>query len=1116
MSNETNNKSELSPLKRALLVIKELQGQLDEIRTAQTEPIAVIGTGCRFPGGVNNARDYWQLLSAGRDAIREVPPDRWDIDQYYDPDTTVPGKMNCKWGGFLNEVDRFDAQFFGISGREAVSMDPQQRLLLEVAWEALENAGITDAQLKGSITGVFIGAFQIDYTMMQIAADLPVDIYTGLGNANSIIANRLSYLLDLKGPSITLDTACSSSLVAVHLACQSLRNHECDQAFAGGVNLIIDPLSTLITTKVVGQAVDGHCKTFDARADGMVRGEGCGIVILKRLRDALKDGDKVLALIRGSAVNQDGRSANITAPNGLAQVEVIRKALASASVNASAISYIETHGTGTALGDPIEVEALAEVYGQRDAGRCALGAVKTNLGHLEAASGIAGLIKAVLCFEAEAIPANLHFNSLNPNINLSGSGFLIPTALMPWRKGDEPRCAAVSSFGFGGTNAHLILSEPPAVEYKETAPGAGEQVYLLPLSARSEPALRALANNYIEYLRAQADTESLYDITYNTAIRRSHHHCRLSVAGRTGQELIEGLDSYLNDALAKTVSSGSGERRTRPQIVFVFPGQGSQWAGMGMQLMAQDEVFAQTIAAIEPEIAAQAGWSLVAELAASREAGYQESIDKIQPMLFAIEVALASMWRSRGITADLVIGHSMGEVAACYVAGAISLNDAVKIICRRSLLLSSISGGSGMAAVELPFAEAQAAIEEYRAAISIAVCNSPTSTALAGESHALAAMLAKLERAGVHYRTIKVDVASHSPVVEELCPELRGQLAEIKPGRATLPICSTVTAQPINGEDLTADYWVRNLREPVLFAQAIAATAQDNDKIYIEMSPHPILLQSIEESLQHYGYKAEVIASLRRQCDEALSMQVALGELYCAGYQVDWHRRFTTKARHISLPTYAWQRERYWVEASRPASAVRTEPREAFHNWFYQLKWRHKARKGSSITDLSNSRWLILPDGNGLARSLAALIEERQGQVVLISPATFNQLTTVDDYRRLLAANEPHYVVNLSAMAIEISPDGSVDKIIAAQQSICGRALALIQAAQAMSAGLIPQIWYVTSRAQAVAGAASGPALAQSLLWGLGRVAYLEASEIWGGLIDLDTNSSSTANVTEI
>ena len=651
-----NRLARLSAIKLALLA-RQTREQGSELSVLRAEPMAIIGLGCRFPGG-ESPEAFWQLLRDGGDAISEVPSDRWDWQQFYDADPAAPGKISSQWGGFLAAVDGFDAAFFGISPREAANLDPQQRLFLEVAHEALDDAGLVRAKLAGQRVGVFVASYHNDYATEQYGMLDAIDAYSGTGTSHSILANRLSYMLDLRGPSVSIDTACSASLVAVHLACESLRSGESKIALAGGVTLMLTPAVSIGLSKWGFLAPDGRCKTFDARANGFVRGEGCGVVVLKRLSDALADGDVIHGLVRGSAVNQDGRTSVLTAPSGLAQQAVVRAALENGAVAPDQISYVEAHGTGTALGDPIEVEALAEVFGERAPDRhIVLGAVKTNIGHLEAAAGVAGLIKILLAMRHEAIPPNLHFTALNPNIDCAADIFEIPTALRPWRRGEAPRIAGVSSFGFGGTNAHVVVEEAPLVTVGQTtlrksgsaiAAGSGgaPTANILAISAHSDAALNALASRYADLVRANPD--AVPDICYSAAQYRDHLSHRAAIVGTSAASLIDGLTAVARGDAPSAGARGHLKASEMPRIAFVFSGQGAQWWAMGRELRACAPVFAAALAVCDAALKPYLGTSILAELDRPESETQLGETSVAQPAIFAIQVAIAALLASWG------------------------------------------------------------------------------------------------------------------------------------------------------------------------------------------------------------------------------------------------------------------------------------------------------------------------------------------------------------------------------------------------------------------------------------------------------------------------------------
>jgi len=736
-----------------------------------SEPMAIIGMGCRIPMAPH-PEDYWKLLFDGVDAIREVPPERWDADAYFDPEPATPGKMNTRWGGFLEEVDQFDPYFFGISPREAARMDPQQRLLLEVAWEALENAGLAPHELAGTQAGVFIGISSNDYGRILLQDMALADVYDGTGNAQSIAANRLSYLLDLRGPSIAIDTACSSSLVALHMACQSLRSGESSLAFAGGVNLILAPEMTISLAQARIMSAVGRCKPFDASADGYVRGEGCGVVILKRLSDALADGDRILALVRGTAVNQDGRSNGLTAPHGPAQQAVIRTALENAAVAPAQIGYVEAHGAGTSLGDPIEFQALEAVLkpGRVAFGpRCAVGSVKANIGHLEAAAGVAGLIKVVLSLNHGIIPAHLHLQKLNPHISLENSPLTIPTESCAWPVGVTRRYAGVSSFSFGGTNAHVILEEAPTARERSVQTEIERPLHIVNLSARSERALKTLACRYRDYLAKNPD-QSLPDLCYTANVGREHFAHRLSLRAESVAQLSERLDAFI--AGARTGGSASRHTYTnhRPKVAFLFTGEGAQYTDMGRELYLTQPIFRQALnlcaEILHPHL--ERGLLSVLYPEPSVSAPLHEPA-YTQPSLFALEYALAEMWRSWGVRPDAVLGHSVGEYVAACIAGVFSLEDGLKLIAERGRLMQALAVKGSMAVAHEGAAQVVTALADDAGRLSIAAVNGPDNTVISGPDEVISLALKKLASAGLSAcRLETVSHAFHSALMDPI------------------------------------------------------------------------------------------------------------------------------------------------------------------------------------------------------------------------------------------------------------------------------------------------------------------------------------------------------------
>jgi myxalamid-type polyketide synthase MxaE and MxaD len=879
------------------------------------EPVAIVGIGCRFPGA-SGPGAFWRLLARGVSTVSEIPADRLDVKALYDPRPGVPGRMATRWGGFLEDVDRFDAGFFQMSPREAERLDPQQRLLLEVTWEALEDAGQVPSGLRGSRTGVFVGMWLGDWEARLLRDRDRVDFHMTTGSGRYAAAGRISQLLRAHGPSLVVDTACSSSLVAVHLACQSLWSEESDLTLAGGVNVILEPAITIAYSQSRMMAPDGRCKFGDARADGYVRSEGVGVVVLKPLGRALADGDRIYGVIVGSAVNNDGGTGgSFGTPGQAGQEDLLRTAYRRANVDGAGIHYVEVHGTGTAAGDPVELQALATVLGEgRPPGQpCVVGSVKTNIGHTEGAAGVAGLIKVALSLRHRLLPPSLHFDEPNPAIAWGTIPVQIRRELGPWPDIPGPLRAGVSSFGIAGTNAHVILEEAPISARPVQAEG---RTRLLPVSARSPEALASLATALRDVMSA-ADPE-LQDLASTAALRREHHSHRLAVLADGREAVGERLEAFLRGESVPGLASGRVRSGSPPKVAFVFPGQGSQWLGMGRQLLAGEPSFRAALERCDDALRELSGWSVIEELAAPAEASRLSRIDVVQPVLFALQVSLAALWRSWGVEPAAVVGHSMGEIAAAHVAGALGLADAARIICRRSELMRRVSGQGGMAVVELGLDEARAALGGRENRLSVAVSNSYRSTVLSGDVAALDELLGELERRSVFCRRVNVDVASHSPHVEPLRADLLAALHGIVARPSSIPMMSTVTGELAAPGSLGPEYWMRNLREPVLFDAALGRLIASGIDAFIEMSPHPVLVAPVQEALHRAGVeRGIVLASGRRGEDEDAVILESVATLWAEGCPVDWTRLFPEPGRVVSLPTYPWQRERFWYEAAR-------------------------------------------------------------------------------------------------------------------------------------------------------------------------------------------------------
>lgn len=888
-------------------------------RKALRDPIAIIGIGCRFPGGSDSPRAFWKLISEGRDGIVDIPSDRWSIKRFWDPDPEKLGKMYVRAGGFIQQkIDEFDALFFGMSPREAEYLDPQQRVLLEVAWEAIEDAGLAAERLAGSDTGVYVGGFMLDNMLTQLSPlnRALIGTHTAVSSTLSILANRLSYVFDLRGPNIAMDTACSSSLVALHQACQALRTDECALALAGGVNIMCRPENPISMCKGGFLAKDGRSKSFDARADGYGRGEGAGILVLKKFSAALRDGDDIYALIRGTGVNQDGRTNGITVPNPEAQESLIRRVCLESEVDPRNIRYFEAHGTGTPVGDPLEARALGAVVGRdRDPGDpCIVGSVKANIGHLEAASGVAGVIKAALCLKKGQIPPVANLETPNPNIPFEELGLRLPRGLEPMPSGQGPALVGVNSFGYGGTNAHAILEEGPSTaQQPPSRDDADGTPYILPISARSPKALQALAAAYGD-LATDDIGVTLWDLCHSAGVRRGHHDLRCAVVANSREELLERLAAVAEGTPTQGVARGDSALKGQ-QPVFVFTGMGPQWWAMGRELYDTDPVFRRTALAVDEVFRQVAGRSILDEMLAEEAVSLMAETHIAQPANFVIQAGLAAMWRARGVEPAAVVGHSVGEVTAAYVAGVLSLEDAVKVSFHRSRIQKKAAGLGTMLAVGLDQAEAAALLAGHGGRVSIAAANSPSATTLAGDQDALEVIAAELEQQGIFNRFLHVEVAYHSPYMDPLRPELLASLADLQPRAPEMPLYSTVTSHKVTGVAYDAEYWCRNVREPVYFAKAIDSLLADGHRLFLEVGPHPVLSTSIKECARANGIDCLTIASLRRGEPERAAFLAALGELYAAGTSIDWKRQYPEGGRFVKLPTYPWQRETYWHES---------------------------------------------------------------------------------------------------------------------------------------------------------------------------------------------------------
>jgi myxalamid-type polyketide synthase MxaE and MxaD len=888
----------------------------------QQEPIAVVGIGCRFPGS-NGPEGFWQTLCEGKDTIGPIPKNRWDSEAFYDPDPTKRGKMVARTGGFLDDIEGFDWRAFRVSPREAKFMDPQHRLMLEVAWEAFEDAGVPFEKVAGSRTAVFVGIMWNDYGKLQ-ALDLDgLDGYSASGNAFAFAANRISFFFDLKGPSVALDVSCASSLIAVHLACESIWSGESVMAVAGGVNLIIAPDSVIAMSKAGILSAEGHCKPFDASADGFVRGEGAGVVILKPLSAALADGDRIHALIRGTAAMHSGKTDWIMAPSSSAQEEVYRQAYRRAGVDPSNVDYVELHGTGTRKGDPLEARSVSNVMGAGSGrqGRCVVGSVKTNLGHLDSAAGIAGLIKTALALEHRRIPGSLNLKNVNQEIDLDALGLDFRTELGPWPAKAGTALAGVTGLSFGGGNVHIVMEEPPRTASEMASPEMAGS-FVLPLSARSDGALRKLAGEYQALLRGGISPQPLCAAA---SLNRSHHPQRVAVTGRTASELDDALGRWLTESAEQGATRSA---KTAP--VFVFSGQGPQWWGMGRELAQREAVFRDVLERCDAAVRRHSNISILDELGKDEARSRVQETQIAQPVIFALQAALTRLLESWGVKPAAVVGHSVGEIAAAYVSGALSLEAAARIAAWRGRIMHAASHLGRMVQVGLSREEADALVEPFGARLGVAAENGPRSVVLSGETDAVEAALQMVKDRGASARLLPVRYAFHSAVMNRFQGELMRALEGVEPRDPVVPLVSTLLGRrPSSGEAFTPTYWANQMREPVEFLRAITSLSREGHGTFIEIGPHPVLSAAIADCLGAARDGACILPTLVRGEPERLSMLSTLAAIYSRGQDVAWPA-VVGKRAWAPLPTYPWQKEKMWIERARvsaPAPAAASSAR---------------------------------------------------------------------------------------------------------------------------------------------------------------------------------------------
>ncbi|NER47481.1 MAG: type I polyketide synthase, partial [Symploca sp. SIO1A3] len=954
------------------------------------ELIAIVGISCRFPGATNYDQ-FWQNLEQGINSITEIPQQRWPIEKYYSPNPEIPQTTISKWGGLMQSVDKFDAQFFGISPREAQRMDPQQRIMLELSWSCLEDAGYSPWELSGSQMGVFIGVCNYDYNQLQHQDEKSIEGHTATGTYTCIIPNRISYFFNFHGPSVPVDTACSSSLIALHQAVNAIKEEECSMALVGGVSVLCAPSSYISFSQLGMLSPTGQCKTFDGKADGYVRGEGAGVILLKPLAKAIEDNNYIYGVIKGSAINHGGKARTLTSPNVYAQAQVLRSAYGKANIAPNTVSYIETHGTGTPLGDPIEINALKRSFKQlhqqyelpvSEQPHCGLGTVKTNIGHLEAAAGIAGVIKVLLAMKHRKLPKIVNFEQLNPRIELEGSPFYIVRETQDWQQlktetGEViPRRAGVSSFGFGGVNAHVVLEEAPVQVKRESF--SDRPSHLLSLSAETEQALEELVSRYQNHLEIYPELE-LADVCYTANLGRAHFSHRLGIIATNPQELTEKLKQHTAGEEVVGVFSGElPKNNSYPQVAFLFTGQGSQYENMGRQLYETQPTFRQVLdecdELLRPYLEYPVLKVLYPQEAQQSNSSLLNQTAYTQPALFALEYALFKLWESWGIKPNVVLGHSVGEYVAATVAGVWSLEDGLKLIAARGRLMQGLPAGGEMLSVLASESKVQETLEAMSLGeqVAIAAINGPQSIVISGESEAVKAIATNLESTGIKTKQLQVSHAFHSPLMEPMLAEFEAVAGEITYHQPRIPLVSNVTGKLVTGEISTPQYWVNHVRQPVRFAQSMKTLDEQEYELFLEIGPKPILLgmgrQSLPEGVGVW------LPSLRPGVEAWQQVLSSLGQLYVQGAKVDWLGFYQNYAHQkVALPTYPFQRERYWLDTSgsQEQKTVNGDPSLV-------VKLLNQGNIEGLTQELNLSEQLTVDEQKLLPKLLTALINQHQ------------------------------------------------------------------------------------------------------------------------------------------